>query len=225
MSKFQVTQELYLEVMGSNPSACSSEPDAGEIQGKRPVECVSWYDALVFCNKLSAREGLTPVYIISGSTDPAVWGPVPLTNTNVAWEAVKMNTEANGYRLPTEGEWEYACRAGTTTAWYNSDTWTDNFGWVSDGAGTNGKTHQVGLKSANAWGLFDMHGNVFEWCWNWETWPDGTMAPADASYVTRRIIRGGAWNYNAQDARSASRYMAFPFGRNNVTGFRLVRGE
>jgi hypothetical protein len=114
MGKYVVTQEQYLAVMGSNPSYFNGQPGPGEYweirdtpmgeaQGKRPVEKVSWYDAIVFCNKLSIKEGLTPVYSISGSTNPNTWGTVP-EDINSIWNAVTWNHSANGYRLPTEAE-------------------------------------------------------------------------------------------------------------------------
>jgi len=222
MGKYPVTQEQYQAVMGSNPSSFSSSPEAGETQGKRPVEGVSWYDALVFCNKLSIAEGLTPAYSISGKTNPADWGAVP-TSSDATWNAVVIVAGSTGYRLPTEAQWEYACRAGTTTAYNTGDTISDSTGWYSSNSGN--KTHEVGKKPANAWGLYDMHGNVREWCWDWYvTYPSTSQTdPMGASSGTRRVERGGSCGVSAGFLRSADRGNVDPSIGYGTLGFRLVR--
>ncbi|GHU49166.1 hypothetical protein FACS1894200_07530 [Spirochaetia bacterium] len=164
---------------------------------------VSWYEAVEYCNARSRKEGLTPAYTISG--------------TNVSW-----NRNANGYRLPTEAEWEYACRAGTTTPYFSGSS-VDNVGWYGGNSGY--KVHPVGTKQANAWGLYDMHGNVYEWCW--DRHGDYSSAsqtdPLGAAAGRRRVLRGGCWNSIAVFLRSASRVYNAPANSNNGYGFRLVR--
>jgi formylglycine-generating enzyme required for sulfatase activity len=230
MGKYEVTQEQYQAVMEKTIQeqqvlAGTSKTDYGRGVDY-PMYYVSWYDAIVFCNKLSVKEGLSPVYSISGSTDTSTWGQVP-TSKDTTWNAVIMDKSKNGYRLPTEAEWEYACRAGTTTAWYTADTedgppHLNTAAWYDNSA-----THQVGVKTANAWGLYDMHGNVWEWCWDWDN-PHGSKAETDPigfSTGTFRVRRGGGWAGGAQHLRSASGDEDLPSTRRDDTGFRLVRGE
>ena len=235
IGKYEVTQEQYQAVMGTNPSNFTTDAAPGEIQSRRPVEQVSWYDALVFCNKLSMMEGLAPAYRISNSTDPAAWGTVP-TSSNATWNAVTIASNADGYRLPTEAQWEYACRAGTQTPWHTAngtDSDLGNYAWYSPN--NNSRTHEVGLKSPNAWGLYDMHGNVEEWCWDLfgstnyysETsaaGPDplGPVWP-DPLGISRRAIRGGNFSYAGQLIRSARRYDMIPSSTFSLIGFRLAR--
>jgi len=222
MGKYQVTQEKYQAVIGSNPSNFSSSPQSGETQNKRPVEKVSWYDALVFCNKLSVTEGLSPAYSIKGSTETASWGTVP-TSSNSDWNAVVIVSGSNGYRLPTEAQWEYACRAGTTTAYNTGDTRSNNTGWYYNNSGN--KTHEVGKKPANAWGLYDMHGNVRERCWDWYgSYPsEAQINPMGASSGTYRVYRGGSCN-DFDELRSAYRRYGIPYNNeSSFIGFRLVR--
>lgn len=198
MGTTPVTQVQWTSVMRKNPS---------RLKGYNlPVENVSWNDAIDFCNRLSAREGLTPAYRISGD--------------NVTWDK-----GTDGYRLPTEAEWEYACRAGTTTSYYtgNSESDLDSAGWYGENSGR--KTHPVGKKIPNIWGLYDMHGNMFEWCWDWYgEYPSNSVidqaGPASGSY---RVIRGGSWNPYAGGCRSADRYYYAPGYRRGYVGLRLLR--
>ena len=215
MGKYEVTQELYQTVTGVNPSNFSSNPATGEIQSRRPVERVTWYDAVEFCNKLSERESLTPTYTITDR--------FPTSGYPIASATVTVNWDANGYRLPTEAEWEYACRAGTTTAYNNTgNTLSNNTGWYLDNS--LGKTHEVG-KKPSAFSLHDMHGNVYEWCWDWYgSYASGAQTdPRGAASGSLRVKRGGSWGSYARNLRSAGRSYDFPYGRSGGIGFRVVR--
>ncbi|MCL2066705.1 MAG: InlB B-repeat-containing protein [Treponema sp.] len=239
MGVYQVTQEQWTAVMTGNNNGISTtpsyfhggsgrEPASGEAQVKRPVEYVSWYNILVFCNRLSVSEGLTPAYRIGGSTDPDDWGAVP--TYDVTWNEVEIVSDSTGYRLPTEAQWEYACRAGTTSAFNDgtTDDWEDEtalglIGWFY--FNSNSRTHEVGKKAENDVGLYDMHGNVFEWCWDrYGTYPGTPQTdPTGASSGSYRIIRGGNWNGSARSARSAYRSNYSPNYQNYNIGFRLLR--
>jgi formylglycine-generating enzyme required for sulfatase activity len=219
MGKYEVTQEQWEYVMGSGPSYFSDNPASGEEQDKRPVEQVTWYDAIEFCNILSEKEGLQQVYTMTVTTRNAAGYITAAT--------VTADFTRNGYRLPTDAQWEYACRAGTTTVYSNGEDTDTNLGdvaWYSVNSGNT--THPVGQKAANEWGLYDMHGNVSEWCWDWYgsyTAEDKTD-PTGASSGPGRIRRGG--NYASNDAlylRSANRDYLNPVSRYNYHGFRLVR--
>jgi len=195
------------------------------------VEQVSWYDALVFCNKLSILEGLSPAYSINGETDPTAWGTVP-TSSNATWNAVEIVSGSTGYRLPTEAQWEYAAKGGQSASnpykIYSGSDDANTVAWYSGKTGTptNSKTHEVGKLAPNELGQYDMSGNVFEWCWDWYgTYPSTAQTdPMGASSGSNRVSRGGSWNGSAEDVRSAHRdYYSYPGARSRNLGFRLVR--
>ena len=199
MLNTEVTQKLYTSIMGSNPSSFKGDYN--------PVENVSWCDAVYFCNKLSERYGFTPVYAVDGKTDVASWNYTPHNDNSIRGE-VTQNSKANGFRLPTEEEWEYAARGGQNYTYSGSND-LDEVGWASK---SWDKTHTVGYKKANGYGFYDMSGNVWEWCWD-----------VDPSRSDHRYNRGGSFyirGYN--DCEISSRRSYFDNIRFYDLGFRIV---
>ncbi len=203
MDRYEMTQANYAKLVPINGSHFKG-PD-------RPVEMISWGDAAIYCNKRSREEGLDPCYDEDSGA---------------------CNFAANGYRLPTEAEWEYACRAGTTAEYsFGPDNRRlSKYAWYAGNA--QKRTHPVGQKAPNPWGLYDMYGNVAEWCNDVyrKGYPkDGrTSNPRGPEDGPRRVLRGGAWNSPADDCRSACRVGESPgsqdacFARDAI-GFRCVR--
>ncbi len=201
----EVTQSQWVKVMGSNPSRFKSEDDCNndydaenDMCPNHPVEMVSWGDVQEYIGKLNKALGL------SGCDGTP-------------------SSSAGCYRLPTEAEWEYSARGGTTTAYSFGDDASDleDYAWYS--GNSENQTHEVGLKKANRKGLYDVHGNVWEWVQDkYAGNLPGGRDPLKTS-GSFRVIRGGSWDYTAQDLRSAIRGNVFPAFRFNFVGFRLVR--
>ncbi|HPQ41719.1 MAG TPA: formylglycine-generating enzyme family protein, partial [bacterium] len=216
----EATQAQWLMVFDVNPSVYY-----GEFM---PVDAITWFDACAFCNRMSLHDGYTPVYYEDPGFTTMFDGTPPIRSGTVYWKP-----DADGYRLPTEAEWEYACRAGTVTAYNNgtdpiacnsADANLDPLAWYEDNAG--GVYHDVELKDPNAWILFDMHGNVREWCWDWyeSAYPAGPvtdpLGPADG---TQRVIRSGYYFSYAKFCRSAARFKASPGSIIVGQGIRFAR--
>ena len=203
-----VTQCEWFELMGTKPWAFKN---AGFVA---PVEKVSWYDAVYYCNVLSRRQNLEECYAFEGIRGKA---GEDLTIGIVTFKGL----DCPGYRLPTEAEWEYAARAGTVENYYFYDL--KEIGWYWENSGK--RVHPVGLKKANSWGLFDMLGNIREWCWDWygDYSAESQKDPLGSWVGSCRVYRGGSWCCSVRWCRSASRDGDRPILRSSIVGFRPAR--
>jgi formylglycine-generating enzyme required for sulfatase activity len=210
LGRTEVTQAQWREVMGNNPSNFKGD--------KLPVEQVSWFDAVEYFNKRSKLEGLDSCYSASGAS-------------------IVCDFTKNGYRLPTEAEWEYSCRGGTETDFSTGnmrhsecnplDESLDRAGWYCPNS--DSKTHEIAQKEPNVFGLYDMHGNVWEWCWDWEDDYESVAVtnPIGSTSGIYRVLRGGSWLHLAHHCCSCFRYGGEPDGRDiedgRYRGFRVAR--
>lgn len=222
ISKYEITQKEWMEVMGSNPSTFKGD--------HLPVEMVSWYDAIEYCNRRSVKEGLEPYYNI----DKTNKDPNNLSeHDHIKW-TVTINEGANGYRLPTEAEWEYAASGGQLSKGYtySGSNQADEVAWYWRNAGdkylsgewnwplienNNNQTKPAGSKKPNELGLYDMSGNVREWCWDWY----GDMDRNSGSY---RVVKGGGWIGDVSNTEISFRGKFEASGIGPDQGFRVIRG-
>lgn len=186
LAKYPVTRDMYFAISGKAPFAYQ-----GDL---KPVENVSWNEAIHFCNILSQKSGLTEYYSFHNDSNEVI-----------------CRQESDGYRLPTEAEWQYACQAGTTRPRYGD---IDKIAWYKDNSGAT--LHEVGKKEANEWGIYDMLGNVWEWCWD---------IYDEKEYGSYHVFRGGGWNDPARGCLATNRRRGHPDFRIDDLGFRLARNR
>jgi formylglycine-generating enzyme required for sulfatase activity len=233
LGKYEVTQDEYERIMPANPSwFCSTgtgkERVRGQVTGKFPVESITWFDAVQFCNQLSNKDGLEAYYKLANVQ----------SESGTIYNATVTIAGGPGYRLPTEAEWEYACRAGSNQPFCFGSENTGREANVKAvivgggyGAGPKwndlGRTTTVGSYAPSRWGLYDMHGNVAEWCWDWydrDYYAHAKAAnPQGPSSGQHRVVRGGSWLVTEGSCRSASRSWRLPSDHNYYIGFRIAK--
>lgn len=235
MSQYEITRWQFYAIMGTDPSEKIRSSSTFD-----PVQRINWFHAIAFCNKLSIFEGLMPVYSVTVSGTPINWATltyeeIPI-DVNLDWNVVTADWNANGYRLPTEMEWMWAAMGAPADGRAGG---TNTTGYLKAFAGSTGsnaivdyvvfgteKSNPVGSKLANELGLYDMSGNVLEWCWDWwvGTYPTGTQIDyRGAASGTHRVLRMGSWGTDADSCTIASRLSGRPYDYGNDLGFRVVR--
>jgi formylglycine-generating enzyme len=215
LGEFQVSQALWMQVLQENPS---------DFEGpSRPVDSLSWYDAVEFCNKLSEKCNLKPVYHI----DKSKQDPNNKSTYDVVKWIVRADFTQNGFRLPTQIEWEYAARGGPLRSQkdYAGGALLKELGWY-DELSENEGTRPLGLKKPNSLGLFDMSGNLWEWCWDWsddlpQPIPKDYRGPEKGNY---RVLRGGSWLDDLNLTLVSYHNDYYPSNRDDSVGFRLAQG-
>ncbi len=229
IGKYEVTQAEYSKYM--QPQIEWSERFG--IGNEYPAYYVCWYEAIKYCNLRSIDEGLTPCYTIKGSTNPADWGEMPTGWEDPQmpiWDGALCNWKANGYRLPTGAEWEYAARGATNTPdyLYSGSNNIGEVAWYYENS--NGSSHRVGTKAANGIGIYDMSGNIKEWCWDWEDFEtygsDPQTNPTGPEWGPLRLQRGGDWEYDGVGPEYCDvirRHGDHPQDGRFISGFRVCR--
>lgn len=223
----EVTRGEYKALMGIVPSTeYAYDKDGNMLTGddvlKNPVNYVNWYAAIAYCNKLSVKEGLVCAYTVSGISDweNLAYSSIP-TSSDDSWNAATCNFEASGYRLPTEAEWEWLARGGENYTYAGSNTVGD-VAWYDSNTNKTG-SRDVKTKAANGYELYDMSGNVREWCWDWYGSISSSTDAAGLTSGTSRIVRGGTWISRENFCTVSKRDMNSPNGGTFSYGFRVVR--
>ena len=233
----EVSRQMWTDLKLVQPTLPNDPSNTQYSAGPaHPVQNCTWYEAMLFANLLSAQRGLAPCYF----RDPAFTQPVTADNYNLAWGNYYWQPDADGFRLLSEGEWERCCRAGTETPFFVGENRYDGTSCTSCTPGAlpnlepvmvfcvndSLSAQGVASKIANPWGLYDTHGNVWEWCWDWylKTYPSVSAVDyAGPAVSATRSARGGSFGLPARDCRSAQRYNITPGNRSLNVGFRLAR--
>ena len=225
IGNYPVTQSEWNKLMSSN---ANESPVFGNNQPYNPVVSVSWFDAVIYCNMLSIDEGFEPCYSFNGNTDPSGWGISPTTVDSVWINNIQLDITKDGYRLPTEMEWMYVAnelRFSMGMYSYSGGNNINEVAWY--GGNSDGKSQPVGLKKGNSLGIFDLSGNVWEWCGDWFSTElvGNQVNPTGSASGTYKIQRGGSFRHDQTKCliELSGRGNAGPHVRDNAYGFRVVK--